>query len=277
MRWPILKIITIISYTSTVCFSSRTIPSLKSQSLQLRKIIVVNDGSTDGTGKLARSLGCLVVDLPYHKGSYVGRPELAKAWNAGLKRASIDDPDYILLVDADHPLPPNYVELLVSRMEANPKLVVSSGRIEGEPYVESAPRGSGRLVKALFWRNVNNLQYPIVWGWQSWLCLKAIQMGYETFCFKDIRSKVLRQTGRKINEVENWGKGMYALGYDWKYAMERCLGSFAKSPKMGLSMFWGWIRHKGVQRLDIADWVNQMQKKRFWSKVCSMIKHGDRK
>ena len=53
----------------------------------------------------------------------------------------------------------------MNRMEADPKLVVASGKVEGEPYVESHPRGGGRIVDAKFWREVNGLLYPVVCGW----------------------------------------------------------------------------------------------------------------
>jgi len=248
-----------------------TVISLKNQTLPLKKIIVVDDGSTDGTGDLANSLGCKVLKLPFHKESFVGRPELAERWNKGLKELSKFSLDYVLILGADHPLPSDYIEKLVKRMEKNSRLVVASGYIKGEPYVESQPRGSGRLVKVSFWRKINNMQYPVCWGWESWLCFKAMQLGYETRCFKDIKTEIKRPT--RLSKAEYLGKSMYALGYDWKYVLYRCLLTFLKSPKAGLSMFWGWFRHKDVQRLDIADWVNQMQKKRFWSRAWRIIKH----
>ena len=70
---------------------------------------------------------------------------------------------------------------------------------------------------------------------------------------------------------------MYALGYDWKYDLGRCLLNFLKSPKAGLAMLWGYVRHRDVERLDIADWVNETQKKRFWRRVWQIIKRGGRK
>ena len=153
---------------------AETINSLKSQTYPIDKIIVVDDGSIDGTGEIAKKLGCLVVRLPPHEESLVGRPELAERINEGLKLAKDFNPDYILIVGADHSLPRDYVEKLLERMEENPRLVIASGVISKEPWMHLSPRGSGRLIKASFWREVSGLQYPVCWGWESWLCFKAL-------------------------------------------------------------------------------------------------------
>jgi len=268
-----MKIVAVISARNEVKYLDNSINSLRSQTITIERVVVVNDGSTDGTGDLARNLGCTVVDLPFHNENFVGRPELAERFNVGLKVAGEENVDYVLIVGADHLLPPDYVEKLVLRMEANPRLVVASGCIKGEPIVESAPRGSGRLVRASFWKKVNGMQYPVVWGWESWLCLKAQQLGYETMCFKDIVTEISRPTG--LRKSSNLGKAMYALGYHWTYVLGRSLLTFLKSPRAGLSMFWGWFRHKNVERLDIADWVSQMQRKRFLGRAWQTIRrHG---
>ena len=251
--------------------------ALKNQTLRLRQIVVVNDGSTDKTGEIAEALGCTVINLPFHEKSFVGRPELAERFNVGLNAVTHPLPDYVLIVGADHPLPIRYVEQLVTRMESNKKLVVSSGRILGEPYYEAFPRGSGRLVKTWFWKQVSNLQYPVLWCWEEWLCFKAMQLGYEAKCFRDIVSKVKRPSGKSSSEVRGWGKAMYALGYDWKHVLARCIIIGLKSPRLGTHMLWGWIGHKDVKRSDVADWVNQMQKKQFWRRVWRIVKYGGRR
>ena len=261
-----LKVAAVIVARNEERYLPETLKSLRRQTFPLELIVVVNDGSTDRTGEIAREMGCYVVDLPFHEESYVGRPELARVWNKGLRVVKEKGGfDYVLLLGADHPLPPTYVEDLLSRIRENPNIAVASGRIEGEAYNENAPRGSGRIVNVNFWVKANGMQYPIGWGWESWLCFKALQMGYEVKCFLDIVSKTLRPTG--LRKASMWGKAMWALGYDWKYALGRCLLMFLRSPKAGWDMFWGWIIHKDVKKLDIAEFINKMQKKNFWKKI----------
>ncbi len=245
--------------------------TLHAQTVHISPIVVVNDGSSDKTGEIARSLDCIVLDLPSHKESYTGKPALAKILNVGLTyiRELNQKFKYILIIGADHLLPPKYLEMIIARMEENPSLVVASGIIDGERFDEFTPRGSGRIVNYAFWLKINNLQYPVEWGWESWLYLKAQSMGLDTRCFQDISSKVTRPTS--LDKAGMWGKAMYALGYDWKYALGRCFLTFSKSPKSGLSMLWNWIFHQNVNRLDIAPWINQYQKKIFWQKVRRFI------
>ena len=255
-------------------YIEKTLSALKQQTVPPNQIIVVNDGSTDGTGAISSNYADVVIELPDRGYSVVGKPELVKVINEGLRRIE-EDTDYVLPIGADHALPYDYFETIVNRMKANPKIVIASGIIRGEPYFEFFPRGSGRVVDANFWREASNLQYPVEWGWEGWLCYKAMQLGYEVRCFRDVVTEVQRPT--RLGKAMLGGKAMYALGYDWKYALGRCVLTFFKSPKAGLSMFWGWLLHKNVKRFDIADWVNQWQKNQFWKRVQTIIKRGGRK
>ena len=64
----------------------KTVDSLFRQDLGLRELVLVDDGSMDKTGEIAEALGCIVVRLPFHEMSYVGRPELGAVLNHGLEK-----------------------------------------------------------------------------------------------------------------------------------------------------------------------------------------------
>ena len=233
-----------------------TLFSLSRQTHYVSKIVVVNDGSTDNTHYIAEKLGCRVVDAPFHEESYVGKPKLAEVWNRGLREAAWYKPDYILLLGADHPLPPTYVEDLLSKIKEDGKIWVSSGRIEGEGFKRSQPRGSGRIVRFNFWKWISKVQYPVAYGWESWLIYSCLDQGGTAVCFKDVSAgSLMRKTGSSLAKSFALGKGMYALGYYWVYALGRCVKLFPKSPRSAVSMLKGWLSREDVERLDVVSYV----------------------
>jgi glycosyltransferase involved in cell wall biosynthesis len=71
-----------------------------------REIIVVDDGSSDGTGDRATTAGATVVRHPYNKGN-------GAAVKSGIRRAS---GEFVLIVDADGQHPPEDALRLVARL-----------------------------------------------------------------------------------------------------------------------------------------------------------------
>ncbi|MCJ7634336.1 glycosyltransferase family 2 protein [Candidatus Bathyarchaeota archaeon] len=106
----------------------KCVGSLRDQVVPPSKITVVNDGSIDSTRTVAEGLGCNVIDLPYHKESYVAVPELnwkmATVYNHAFE--DLDDYDFLHQMSPDIWLPPSYVSALVYRMLKNPKLEAPS-------------------------------------------------------------------------------------------------------------------------------------------------------
>lgn len=272
-----LKYAVVIPARNEGKYLEKTLLALRRQTIPPNQIIVVDDGSSDETGKIAAKYADVIVRLPDRGYNAVGTPQLSKVINQGLKRVE-KDVDYVLICGADNILPENFFEKILVRMKANPKLVMASGIAKGEPYSKQSPSGT-RVVDAKFWREVNNLQYPEVWGWEDWLYLKALQLGYVTACFADIVTQPQRPilTHERAWKARLWGKAMYALGYDWRYALGRCVLTFLKKPKAGLNMFVGWLLHENTRRLDIANWVNKTQKNRFWKRVWNIVKRGGRR
>ncbi|RLE90686.1 MAG: hypothetical protein DRN04_14540 [Thermoprotei archaeon] len=250
-------------------YLARTLEFLYKQTIKPKIVVVVNDGSVDNTAYVAERYGCVVVNLPFHRESWLGRPELASVLNAGLKVLRSHDIDYVLILGADTLLPSNYIEKLITYMERNKKVVIGSGRIFGERYRASFPRGSGRLVNASWWRELNNMKYPIIWGWESWLVFKAIQQGYEAKCFKDLIMFSQRKTKLSPLKAKYMGMAMKSLGYWMPFALARCFRASIKSPKLGLYMLAGYFSK--VNRADIASFVPEYQRKMLLQRITSLI------
>jgi len=240
--------------------------AIKAQTLKPTQTIVVNDGSEDDTSDIARGFGCIVLDLPRHDDSWSASPKLVRIFNEGLSYLK-DDLYYVMILGADHVLQPNYAEAIIDRMDRNPRLAISSGIINGEIEKLLYPRGSGRVIRLNFWCKIG-LCYPEFYGWESWLIFKALQMGYDIKVFYDISSRVLRPT--KIVK-KYYGRAMRALGYWAPYALGRCFIMFLKRPKSAIQMFFDWLIHYDVERLDISDWVTKYQKKVFLKRVSKVV------
>lgn len=268
------KVVAVIVARNEEGVIKSTIKSLNHQSHKIWKIVVVDDGSTDKTPRIATEMGCILISLHYHSESLIGNPQLALRWNLGFKQAELFEPDYILIIGADHILPENYVEELLKRMDN--KVVIASGRLEGEIHKETMPRGSGRLIDVNFWKKAGGLRFPIIYGWESYIVYKALSLGCETTAFPDIVSKT-RSVSRGKLKAESYGRAMKELGYCATHAIARSLLLSLKNPKEGLMMAYSFFSHSKREELDIAKYVSEYQRKHLVRGIINFIKNKGRR
>ena len=125
-------------------YMRRTLDSVLAQSTPPSLWIVVDDGSTDDTPAILESYRSRMPYLKVVRRENRGRrsvgPGVIETFYAGLETIALGEFDYVCKLDLDLDLPPRYFELLMERMEANPRLGTSSGK----PYFVSAK--TGKLV-----------------------------------------------------------------------------------------------------------------------------------
>ena len=241
------KIVTIIVARNEEELIGKTIISLKNQTYTIEKIILVDDGSIDGTIKIANSYNVDIIKLPFHNVSYVGTPNLAIRWNVGFNRALKYHPDYILMMGADHILTSDYLEYMLKRMKN--KVVINSGTFQNhEDYNSEIPKGSGRLINSNWWKKSANFKFPIIYGWETWMIYLAQQNGYKTECYNDLVTNLNRTITMSKLKAYFWGKGSYANGTILYWGILRSIKYFIINPSWGISMFAGFIFHSDVKR-----------------------------
>ena len=231
-------------------------------------VVVVNDGSVDRTGEIASKYADVVVNLPGHMESWVGRPELARVVNAGLDALKRVELDFVMFSDGEALYPSNYIEEVAKRMKDG-EVTLASGVAEGEVSRSFSPRGCGRLVDADWFRTVD-FKYPENYAFEAYLVYKALSQNKKVTVFSDLKFKLRRKTMLFPKKAYFWGKGMKALNYDVFYAFGRaCLFSL-KSPRNGLALLKGYF--SDVEKYhDIEDFVPVFQRRQFWGRVKEVL------
>lgn len=199
-------------------FLESTIRSILAQIVTPVHVCVVDDGSTDKTRAVLERLssennGTIgVVRLP-NRGYDIRR--VASNLNKGYEYFESHRVQFLYsMISGDDCLfPRDYSEKLLTEMRHNPRLAVASGDwgVRAPPDAVRAPQGAGRFVLEEFWRKLGG-RYPEAYGWETWLLFRALQSGYQTKCFTDIRFKHLRPSGTS-HRFRYWGAAMRALGY----------------------------------------------------------------
>jgi glycosyltransferase involved in cell wall biosynthesis len=154
------------------------------------RIVVADNGSTDGTGDVARAAGAEVVVAP--------RRGYGTAVLAGLGLLRADPPDVVLIVDADLADPvERWPELVAPIRSGDCDLVLSDRTALAEPGALTAVQRFGnalatRLIarvtghryrdmgpfRAIRWSSLERLAMEdATWGWNVEMQLKAVRAG----------------------------------------------------------------------------------------------------
>ncbi len=258
-------------------FIGRTLAALLAQYTRPSKIVVVDDGSQDATAEIAASAGSEVISMPDRGHSGLGSPVLASVINRGLRRLQdlgygSKPNDRVLVLGADHILPPHYLMTIMDIMDASPNIAICSGQIAGERSV--VPRGSGRIVKADFWLR-NGFRYPENYGFETYLVVKAQQQGYSTRVLNNLVTQTLRKTGRnyKKSTYLSYGKSLKALGYSKLYSAARIGLVAMRNPLGGFYMLQGRLS-RDVQPYDpeLRSYLHSIQHKRIRRYIINPVK-----
>ena len=255
-------------------FMRRTLESVAGQSLQPALWVIVDDGSTDATPDIlaefaARHDWIRIVPKPDRGHRAVG-PGVIEAFYTGLETVSDDFP-YLCKLDLDLELPSRYFEILIERMEIDPRI----GTCSGKPYI----RRDGKLVSErrgdemsvgmtkfyarTCFDDIGGFVREVMWDAID--CHKARQLGWRAISWDDpdLRFEHLRPMGSSQSSIytgrRRHGFGQYFMGSDPLYFMATAAFRALEPPYVlgGLSMLQGyfgaWL--KGASRLDDPELV----------------------
>jgi len=169
---------------------ARLIACLQSLNGQVRRVVYVDSGSTDGSVAAARAAGAVVVELD------MSQPfTAARARNAGLKVLTRDPPDYVQFLDGDCALREGWVPRGVQflsenlraavvcgrRRERHPEASVYNALIDAEwntPVGEARACGGDALMRMQAVTAVGGYREDLIAGEEPELCLRLRARGW---------------------------------------------------------------------------------------------------
>ena len=250
----------------------RTLESVMAQSVPPALWVVVDDGSTDDTAAI---LECYRSRLPYlrvvrraNRGRRSVGPGVIEAFYAGLQTVALEEFGYVCKLDLDLDLPRRYFELLMERMDANPRL----GTTSGKPYF-IAPRnrklvpevcgdemsvGMTKFYRVQCFREIGGFVRQVMWDgidchrcrMRGWI---AESVDDEALRFIHLRPMGSSQKGLWTGRVRS-GYGQYFMGTAPVYLLASAIFRLLKRPILmgSMAMLWGYLSSalRGVARYD---------------------------
>jgi glycosyltransferase involved in cell wall biosynthesis len=246
---------------------AKTIESVVAQTLQPVRWIIVDDGSTDRTAEIAdqyaaRHPWITVFRRPARADrSFAGK---AHAVNAGLEKLAGLDIEVVGNLDADVSFDPDYLEFIMGKFAADPKLGVAGtpftqlsydstrDSFEGENYVA----GPCQLFRLTCFREIGGYVANHAGG-VDWIAVMTARMkGWTVRAFPEKRFHHHRPMGtaerNPFSALFSYGEKDYYLGGSPVWQLFRVSYRMTKKPYIrgGLALLFGytWAAVRRVKR-----------------------------
>lgn len=206
-------------------FIGKTLESLVAQSLLPKKIVVVNDHSTDSTGKIVQDFMARYdfITMTHSTSSEEHLPgsKVIQAFNQGLTALDYAY-DIICKFDADLMFPENYIKSIVSIFQKNPKIGMTGGfcyiQKGGDWVLESLTnkdhiRGALKAYRQECFKAIGGLKPAM--GWDTVDELLAQYHGWSVVTAETLKVKHLKPTGHTYNPKAKYkqGEAFYRMRY----------------------------------------------------------------
>ncbi|MBB6479260.1 glycosyltransferase family 2 protein [Spirochaeta isovalerica] len=267
-----------------------TLDSVLSQTILPSKWIIVDDGSTDETPKILAEYEMkypfIQVVTRANRGRRSVGPGVIEAFYQGYNVINPMDFQYLCKLDLDLSLPPKYFEILIERMEENPKIATCSGkayikngnRLIFERHGDDMSLGMTKFYRTTSFIDIGGFVSEVMWdGIDCHLC----RMKGWIACSWDepeLRFIHLRPMGSSQNSIYTGrirhGYGQYFMGTGLFFIIASSLFRLNQKPYIlgSLAILWGWLKSAILLKprynnRDFRKYLRQYQWKiLFWGK-----------
>lgn len=250
-------------------YIEQTLTSIQNQTVQPYKWIIVNDGSTDRTREIvlnfARSYQpIMLVDRQSRDPKRKRGQGVVEAFYAGYQKIQQESYDYVVKLDGDLKLPPDFFEKIFCECDKNPRLGIASGvsyiqknqQWEPERAARGYTYGETKVYRKKCFEEIGGLMRWM--GWDGIDHIKAVMHGWEASSFSHIIFYHLRPEGRGTGALKaNYerGLGCYFMGYHPIFFFLRAIKTMRSAPYIvgGLTMMFGYVKSRLAKSNQISD------------------------
>lgn len=241
-------------------YLQKTIDSIISQTILPTKWIIVDDGSTDRTpymlAEAAAKYPFIEIITRKDRGKRSVGPGVIEAFYAGYQHINPRDYDYICKLDLDLEIPGQYFELMIERMESNPRLGTCSGKPyfynQGELTIEKCGDemsvGMIKFYRVNCFEQIGGFVREVMWDGID--CHTCRMLGWIACSWDEpeMRFIHLRPMGSSDKNILKGrirhGFGQYFMGTGPVYMTVSSLYRMTTPPVFigGLFMLWGYLQ-----------------------------------
>ncbi|PYJ53251.1 MAG: glycosyltransferase family 2 protein [Verrucomicrobia bacterium] len=222
-----------------------TIESVQSQTIRPSRWIIVDDGSSDETGRIADDAARAhdwinVVHRP-DRGYRKSGGGVIEAFYEGYRLVENESWDYVVKLDADLSFAPAFFEQCFNQFEIDPALGIGGGAVclktDGKLQVEASGdppfhvRGATKIYRRCCWNEIGGLLRAT--GWDTLDEIKANMLGWKTRTFNEQFLIHHRGTGTADGVWKNWvknGRANYIVGYHPLFMFCKCAARLFEAP-----------------------------------------------
>ncbi len=232
---PVVPLAIISPVRDEAKYVRNTLDAMLSQTVQPQEWLFIDDGSTDDTqaiiaGYSTRHPWIRVITREDRGFRQLGSGVIA-AFNFGRERLANPDYRYIAKLDGDMSFTPRYLEVMLARLESEPRLAAVSGKVfrpetDGlveEFIIDEMVAGQFKLYKRDAFDDIGGFTQTILWdGIDIHRCRMK---GYTTLSFHDPDARLIhhRLMGSSDSNVlkgrVRLGRGIWFMGYHPLYAI----------------------------------------------------------
>jgi glycosyltransferase involved in cell wall biosynthesis len=241
MTWP--KYVIISPVRDEEEYITETIQSVMAQTMLPYEWVIVDDGSTDDTGKIidgyASKIPWIKAVHRDNRGFRKAGGGVIEAFYDGFGALSTRDWQFIIKLDGDLSFQADYFENCFQEFTKDPKLGIGGGeiyhRVDGALEIEKNPRfhvrGATKIYRRECWEAIEGLF--AVPGWDAIDEVKANMLGWNTRSFESLKVIHQRYTGAADGSwrdaVKN-GLADYIAGYHPLWMFTKCLNRLGRKP-----------------------------------------------